>query len=65
MFIMLFTTSIMFELHIVVVIYVMFNNLKLIIKIIPNYSAILGSNLKIMTTIFFSKILVNIRVFIH
>jgi hypothetical protein len=36
-FILLFSTSSMFELHVVVADIVMFNILKLIMKIVPNY----------------------------
>src|SRR3954469_16545740 len=42
MFIMLSFASSMFDLHVVVLFYVMFNNLKLFIKIMPNYSTIYG-----------------------
>jgi hypothetical protein len=37
LFILLFSTSIMFELHVVVAGFVMFNILELIMKIVPNY----------------------------
>jgi hypothetical protein len=44
-FILLFITSSMFELHVVVAGIVMFNILKLIMKIMPNYPTVMSSSL--------------------
>jgi hypothetical protein len=41
---MLFSTSSIFELHVVVAIVVMYNNLDLIMEIVPNYLSIQKSN---------------------
>ena len=41
LFFMLISTSSMFEFHMIIVVVVMFNILKLIMKILPNYTTML------------------------